>query len=146
MTEVNLLFLQSILPQFTNFNKFLQYEHPLVYIVHECSINFIKVILGNFVEIVFLKGCIEKKDFNWFEEKILDDKNIFITRQRLKSLENDFYTKAVTYLLKNLPLEDVVLQNAGFVDFEKREKTSFQNVEILIEKLGQNLWIKRWEK
>jgi hypothetical protein len=36
-----------------------------------------------------------------------------------------FYEKAVQYAIKNLPLDDEVLRNAAFVNFEARETAAF---------------------
>ena len=41
MTEIYLLFYQAVLPCFTNFNKLLQCEEPLVYKLHKAQQRFI---------------------------------------------------------------------------------------------------------
>ena len=45
-----------------------------------------------------------------------------------------FYERAMEYALLNLPLEDALLQNAGFVNFHVRETATFQQVEYFVER------------
>lgn len=47
-----------------------------------------------------------------------------------------FYERAMEYALLNLPLEDALLQNAGFVNFHVRETATFQQVEYFVERFG----------
>ena len=43
-----------------------------------------------------------------------------------------FYYTAAEYALANLPLTDEVLQNASFLNFEKREIALFSQVEFFV--------------
>lgn len=156
MSEVNLLFMQSILPIFTNFNKFLQYDHPLIHDVHDNMISFLKNLLSRCVTINFLKNSLKDNKFEGYSDHLLPHSSIFIgfiTKQKLGELKKEgmisedeetqfyeavkaFYMKAIDYALKTLPLNDSVLQNCKFVNFKKRLDGNFENITILIEKLG----------
>lgn len=50
MTELHLLFFQSVLPIFTNANKFLQREEPLIYLLRSHLMSLFKKLLSKFVE------------------------------------------------------------------------------------------------
>lgn len=152
MTEVHLLFLQAALPVFTKFNKFLQYEHPIIHVLYDAMLKFVGEILSNFVKVALTKKSLESHNFEGFEEEIVENKNIFIgftTKQKLRTLKTGgkiseeqieefydsikvFYIKAVNYLLENLPLDNEIIKHAAFVDFEKREKLNFDSVQVII--------------
>ena len=61
MTKVCLLFLQSVTPLFTNFNRFLQKEEPLVYLLHEEMQKFTNKLASRFVKPEFIQQINEKK-------------------------------------------------------------------------------------
>ena len=50
MTEVYLLFFQSILPSFTHANMFIQKEEPLIHVLQAQLTKLVKTILGKFVK------------------------------------------------------------------------------------------------
>ena len=50
MTEVYLLFFQALLPCFTNFNKLLQQEEPLIYQLHDAQQRFLHKLASKFVK------------------------------------------------------------------------------------------------
>ena len=43
-----------------------------------------------------------------------------------------FYNTAADYALANLPINDSVLMNARFVDFDRRESADFSQVEFFV--------------
>ena len=45
-----------------------------------------------------------------------------------------FYERAWEYALDNLPLEDVLLKHAKFVNFKLREEVTFLQVEYFVER------------
>lgn len=55
ISEVYLMFYQSVLPVFVNFNKLLQHEEPLIYMLAEEMESFLKKLLGKFVSIAAIK-------------------------------------------------------------------------------------------
>ena len=61
MTEVYLLFLQSVTPFFTNFNQFLQKEEPLVYLLYEEMQKFMKKLASQFVKPEVIQQLNEEK-------------------------------------------------------------------------------------
>ena len=50
MTEVYLLFLQSLLPVFNQASKFLQREEPLVHILLQQLYSLLKKVVGRYVK------------------------------------------------------------------------------------------------
>ena len=52
-----------------------------------------------------------------------------------------FYTTAVDYARKNLPLTDSVLENAAFVNFEAREVSFFSQVEFFVNRYNSYILI-----
>ena len=54
------------------------------------------------------------------------------TEKKFYQAVRSFYCTAVAYALKNLPLNDKVLQNAQFVNFSSREEALFSQVEYFV--------------
>ena len=50
MTEIYLLFYQAVLPCFTNFNRLLQSEEPLLYKLHQVQQRFMCKLASHFFE------------------------------------------------------------------------------------------------
>ena len=61
MTEVYLLFLQSVTTLFTNFNQFPQKEEPLVYLLHEVMQKFMNRLASRFVKPEVIEQLNEEK-------------------------------------------------------------------------------------
>ena len=61
MTKVYLLFLQSVTPLFTNFNRFLQKEERLVYLLHEEMQKFMNKLASRFVKPEAIQQINEEK-------------------------------------------------------------------------------------
>ena len=57
ITEVYLLFYQAALQLFITFNKFLQMEDPLIYVINEQMCSFMKKLLGKFVSVSAIKAA-----------------------------------------------------------------------------------------
>ena len=64
MTEVYLLFYHAILPCFTNFNKLLQREDPLIYQLHDSQQRFMHKLASKFINpVVIQKHTLKNKSF-----------------------------------------------------------------------------------
>jgi len=59
MTEVYLLFIQSMLPSFTHCNEFLQREEPLIHVLQPQLTRMLKIILGKFVKPGVIRKCMK---------------------------------------------------------------------------------------
>ena len=152
MTEVDLLFYQSILPTFTHLNLLLQREDPNIYLIADEIRHFLQKLLSEFVTLRVIKASSDV-DFISIHNQ-LDDSSIMVglfTRQHLRCLlvEGDitdqqvskfysgvraFYKDAVSQALKKLPFTDSVLSHAKFLNFEVREECTFDAVEFFCEK------------
>uniref|UniRef100_H3BH34 HAT C-terminal dimerisation domain-containing protein n=1 Tax=Latimeria chalumnae TaxID=7897 RepID=H3BH34_LATCH len=142
ITEVYLMFFQHVFPLFTNLNKLLQREEPLIYLVFQEMQKFLKKILGKFVtaEAIVQGGSdLSKVDYKNLDKQ-LNDAHIFIgsiTRAALTKGMKDgdidevsvnkffdgvhaFYVKTCAYVMENLPLDDEVLHNAPCIDYTQR--------------------------
>lgn len=69
MTEVYLLFIQSVLPCFTHFNQFLQREEPLIHILQPQLTRMLKNILGKFVKPEVIAKSMKGVYFQWTTTK-----------------------------------------------------------------------------
>ena len=82
----------------------------------------------------------------------------FTTKQLLRKLEKEgditpaqirkfyqavreFYTTAVEYALKNLPLKDKVLENAHFLNFQARETALISQVEFFVTRYNTKVYM-----
>ena len=61
MTEVYLLFWQSVALLFTNFNRFFQKEEPLVYLLHEEMQKIMNKLASQFVKPEVIQQINEEK-------------------------------------------------------------------------------------
>ena len=55
INEVYMMFYQSSLQFFANFNKFLQREDPIICIMHEQMFKFLKCLFGKFINVAVIK-------------------------------------------------------------------------------------------
>ena len=82
MTELYLMFFQTALPTFTNFNKFLQTEEPLIQCLHDEMQKFMNKLASKFVKPEIIrklkddKLCFSKLDINLSNQK--DDQDLTI--------------------------------------------------------------------
>ena len=139
LSEIYLLFYQSVLPVFNSFNRFLQRDDPCIHLVYEQCEALLRKVLGRFVLPGAIRDaeCLSEVDIGLSYQ--LTDANLFVgftTRQNLLQLEREgdcvppesktclqgvrkFYMTAVEYIISRFPLTDDVLKHAKFVDFEK---------------------------
>ena len=97
MTELHLLFFQSVLPIFMNANKFLQREEPLIYLLRPHLMSLFKKLLSKFVEprIIAAAGSDRVHLVDFESNQLGDDKLVigFTCRQLLRrSLEDGSIT------------------------------------------------------
>ena len=126
MLEVYLLFYQSVLPIFTNFNKYLQREEPLIYKLSDAQNRFMNKLVSKFVkhkviqvnkmeQVSIVQLNIELES----QKKDLDLGVGILTKEMIKYLTvifrmmsdkffdgvRSFYLKAYRYCVKWLPLD-----------------------------------------
>ena len=158
LTEVYLLFYQSVLPTFTQINLLLQREDPNIYLVADAI--FLRKLLSKFVTLQAIKmeEDVRKVDFR-NPANHLDNSAMTIgmlTKQHLQKLfdEGDisayefkkvytafraFYVDAASQAVKKLPFDDLFLNNARFLNFEKKEEYTFSAVEFFCSKYSKLL-------
>lgn len=71
MTEVFLMFYQASSQVFVAINKFLQRDNPLIAIIAEQMISFLKKLLGKFVTITAIKAASNIVDVDYSRDKQL---------------------------------------------------------------------------
>ena len=153
MVEVYHLFFQAVLPTLTFPNKFLQREDPCIEAAHGQLNEFVRRLLGKFVQIDKIKAAKTVDKVNFEEEsQQLKDGQLFIgfaTRQLLKKLVDEgytdernrdqfyqavrhFYQRIALEAISKLPLQDDTLIHARFVDFFQRENASIEDEEFFL--------------
>ena len=152
MTEVYLMFYQAVLPMFTSVNLMLQRDAPMVYLVRESLFSLLRKTMGKFIRSELLTVEDEKLVLiNMSPENQLEANKLFIgfaTKQLLTRLAVDtigqreignfysgvrnFYTTAISYMLKNFPLDHQVLIHASFCNFDSRMTADISSVEFFI--------------
>ena len=161
ITEVYLLFFQSVIPSFTKLNQLLQRESPSIYMIFSQIRAFLKNLLIKFIQpqvIVDATGDLTKVAYD--ESSLqLDDHQIHIgmfTRSKMRKLldEGDispsevqkftegvkaFFTSAISYSLTHLPFDDELLQSAQFVDIMRRTQALFIHVLYFVERFSDLL-------
>lgn len=114
MTEIHLLFMQSVLPIFTNANRFLQREEPLIHLLRPSLMSLFRKLLSKFVE----PRAIAASGSNYvhlvdFQSNQLGNEKLvigFTTRQLLRRLHEDgsitnqqvsnFYSSARAFFIR----------------------------------------------
>ena len=157
MTEIYLLFFQSILPTLNCANKFLQREEPLIHLLQPQLLSLVKKLLSKFVKPSILVKSLKDLD-GLYALQCSDEVNQvanrdlvigFITKQEVNKLLHNgdiserqhssfhagtrkFFNCVTSYLLKWCPLRDDLLINASWIDFDKRLNKTFSSVEYFI--------------
>jgi hypothetical protein len=154
MTEIYLLFFQSILPTLNCANKFLQREEPLIHLLQPQLFSLVKKVLAKFVKPSLLMESLNDLYSLQYGDSVNQVSNSdlvigFLTKQKVNKLLHDgyisahqhssFYTgvrtffKCVTsYLLEWCPLRDDMLLNATWIDLHQRLNKTFSSVEYFI--------------
>lgn len=156
LTEVYLLFHQSLLPTFTHVNMFLQKEEPLIHALQPQLISLLKKILGKFLKPSVIAESIDSLtsiDYKNIANQVIDAELVigYVTKQKIRKLYDDgdisessyklffkaaraFLVKATEYLLKWCPLQDELLHHATWIDFTNRLNKHFSSVEYFVHK------------
>uniref|UniRef100_A0A2S2PFJ4 Uncharacterized protein n=1 Tax=Schizaphis graminum TaxID=13262 RepID=A0A2S2PFJ4_SCHGA len=130
-----LCFLHFILPVFNTFNALFQSEKPLVFMLYEESVRFLRIMCSQFLK----AECYKNDEFDKFKNPsmILPNNNIEIgheTRKILISCKNDanynkfmnviifFYQKVVENSLKRLLISGVARGAEGLQPPRKVKK------------------------
>ena len=153
MTEIYLLFFQSVLPTFNRCNLFLQREEPSIFLVADGIKSFLKSLIGRFltIESILSSDNVENVDLmNPNNHLHKEDVSVgMIAKQCLhKCLENgditpqsikvfyssvhQFFTESVTYALNKLPVRDTLLQHARFLNVMEKVRHKFSSVEFFL--------------
>ena len=142
MTEIYLLFYESVLPTFTHLNLLLQREDPNIYLVADEIRAFFLKLLIKLVKLRVIKAASDITAIDFLSsDNQLDNSTMMVglvTKQCLRRLldEGDitdhehkkfykavraFYMDAASQALKKLPFTDCVLNHAKFLNFEKKK-------------------------
>ena len=160
MSEIYLMFFQSAIALLTNFNRFLQREDPLIYLMHAQMEKFLNKLAVKFTrpeKVMEHKqkfGTLKTLDISLENQKADENLSVgLVTRGQLRKLLNEgdinicdvdkfydgvrrFYIAAFTYCTKRLPLDNPLFKNCVFIDFNERNKCSMDNVEGVLSSLG----------
>ncbi|XP_065893400.1 uncharacterized protein [Dysidea avara] len=150
MSEVYSMFFHSVLPCFTHCNQFL------IHVLQPQLMKLLKNLFGKFVKPEIVSQSLKGDGLSSLQfknsENHVDKKSLVIgfttmnnvntlLRQGSISLHQQtvffnavkaFLMKAVEYLLKWCPLEDELLNNATWLDFEHRLQNSFLSVQYFV--------------
>ena len=154
MTEIYLLFFQSILPTLNCTNKFLQRDEPLIHLLQPHLLSLVQKVLSKFVKPTFLVAGLNDLDKLEYSDSVNQVTNSdlvigYVTKQEVNKLlhngdisahqHSSFYTgvrrffeSVTSYLLKWCPLKDDLLLNATWIDFKQRLNSTFSSVEYFI--------------
>ena len=151
ITEVYLLFYQSVLPLFTHFNLLLQREDPCIHILHSQCMELLRKLLVKFVRVAVIKATTHQTEIDYNnKDNQLPDSTLFIgftTRQKLQKLEREgdisplevkkfidgvrkYYEAATKYVLDKFPLNDDTLKHARFVEFDRRAHADLNFTDV----------------
>ena len=147
-SKLTLLYLNFIIPLFDEYNLILQTEDPRIHREQKILKEFVKEIMVMFVapsamvyksvtdvDLSSLYNFKASKDIvvgqavrDYIKSSKLNDKSV---DEFYKSVKNCLFT-AVKYLLKNLPLQDLLLNNASVADMAQRDSARFGQLEYFI--------------
>ena len=78
MTEVYLLFFHASLQVFVNFNKFMQREDPIIPVLNDQILEFLKRLFSKFVTVADIKSAPTVTSINFDRENQLPSELIMI--------------------------------------------------------------------
>ena len=154
MTEIYLLFFQSILPVFTRINLLFQRSDPCIHLIHSQIRTYLKSLLNKFLLPSVLADTPDITNVAYTEENQLSDDKLYVgllTRMTLTRLLEDgsvsptaaskfyasariFFKTAVDYALSHVPFDDPVLTNAQFVNVSTRLESDFTQVQFFVQR------------
>ena len=155
LTEIYLLFFQSVLPTFTYCNQFLQREEPLIHVLQPQLLKLLQNVLSKYVKPTVLAESLSSTglstvDFKNPANHVADEYLSvgFITKQTLKALLNEgdissyqyskFFYKSI-FNSSNRIFDKVVslfelLIHATWLIFESRLEKSFVSVQYFVDR------------
>lgn len=158
MTQIFLMFFQSILPTFTNFNKFLQTEEPLIQCLYDEVQQFMNKLASKFVKPEVIQNLKAEEllfaKLNIYLQNQKDDASLtigFLTKTTIRkalddgSIDEDeadrfydavrsFYETAYDYCVKWLPFDDPLYKVSKFIEFSNRASSTFDELTDLVTK------------
>uniref|UniRef100_H3A3T0 HAT C-terminal dimerisation domain-containing protein n=1 Tax=Latimeria chalumnae TaxID=7897 RepID=H3A3T0_LATCH len=152
-TELYLLFISSAIAVFEDVNKVLQYEAPIIPMVHGSLMELLRKVMIEFIrtEVLTEASSLLATDYSDVNNQV-PNRDLFIgfaTKQYLlRTVEltesqitvlysnlRNFYPTAVKYIVKKFPLNYPILTFAGFLDYSHHQQYSLNNVITLIQHL-----------
>ena len=150
LTEICLLFYQSVLPLFSEINTFLQFEEPKIHTARSELVCFIQKLLGRFLLVKAFKDVPIPEVGVQDPDNFLDDNRImigFTTRQAFKSNNllpreeakvvsccRSFFVMAYEYAVSHISFSDRLLKHAEVLQVENRETASFDSIIYFVER------------
>ena len=150
LTEIYLLFYQSVLPLFSEINTFLQFEEPKIHTSRSELVSFIQKLLGRFLLVKAFKNVPIAEVGVQDPDNFLDDNRImigFTTRQAFKSNDllpreearivrccKSFFVMAYEYAVSHISFSDELLKHAEVLQVENREIASFDSKIYFVER------------
>uniref|UniRef100_H3B615 DUF4371 domain-containing protein n=1 Tax=Latimeria chalumnae TaxID=7897 RepID=H3B615_LATCH len=138
-----ILFVNSVDAMFENTNKLLQYEAPMIHMVHGSMMELLqKVVEASSLlatDYSDVNNQVPNHDlFIGFATKQYLVCTVELTESQVTvfySDVRDFYTTAVKYIVEKFPLNDPILEFAGFLDDSHYHQYSLDNAVTLIQHL-----------
>ena len=157
LTEIALLFHHASISLFTNFNKLMQSDEPLIHIVYESVVRLAKTIANRIIkpEVV--------KEIGSISQLVIDNPHHFIpalsihlgatTKFSLQKLlsEGDiveaeyakiftaaqrYFKEGLKYILQKFPIGEEVFQNAKCFDVQRRSDAKWESIEFFVAKFN----------
>lgn len=156
LTEIALLFHHASISLFTNFNKLMQSDEPLLHIVHDSVARLAKSIANRILKPEVVK---EVK----FTELDVDDPQNYIpvlsihlgatTKFSLRKLLNEgdiveadynkvfaaaqkYFKEGLKYILQKFPINNEVFENAKCINIQRHSDTKWESIEFFIAKFN----------
>lgn len=149
LTEIYLLFLQSVMPLFTDINKTLQSDEPKLFILHKHMQQFLRKLLGRFVKAEALATTsvksvdmeddavllsLDKVMIGFSTRSTMNSNDLHHEREKVARNCRVFMIEAYKYAIAHLPLHDPVLQHAEVLQHECRTTAEFDSLLFFVEK------------
>ena len=151
LTEIHLLFFSSSLQLFTSYNKFLQRSDPLAHNVYPMTQELIKKIAMRIMKHEVIRQGITLESLA-DEENYLPIKDVYVglTTKKLlqRKFENgeitqkqhdtcllgaqSFYRTSLEYVLTKMDMRETLWSHAVWINFFRREESSWSNVEYFV--------------
>lgn len=146
-TEVYLLFYNSVLPLFTNFNKLLQFEEPKIHIIATELTSFVHKLLGRFMLVsAFKETLVTEVDIDNLSNFLPDNKVMigFTTRAAMQknllpaeekkviTACKSFFVAAYQYAVSHLPFSEELLKHAQVLQFDHRDTADYDSLVYFV--------------